>query len=78
MALPSSLFPSALKSLAERFPLQRLDPEAISFLNTQLNRPWALACSGGADSVALLLLMRAHFPAQDLFILHFDHNLRPG
>jgi tRNA(Ile)-lysidine synthase len=38
----------------------------------------AIALSGGADSVALLLLLWAHFPARRarLIALHFDHRLR--
>ncbi len=37
---------------------------------------WAVAFSGGADSLALLLLLRAHFPARRLVALHFNHRLR--
>jgi len=38
----------------------------------------AVALSGGADSVALLLLLWAHFPERRdrLLALHFDHRLR--
>lgn len=38
----------------------------------------AIACSGGADSTALLLLLWAHFPARRgrWLILHFDHGIR--
>src|ERR1700733_5154790 len=37
--------------------------------------PWAVAVSGGADSVALLLLLRdqSSFP---LHVVHLDHELR--
>jgi tRNA(Ile)-lysidine synthase len=39
---------------------------------------WAVALSGGADSVALLLLLWAHWPERRgrLLALHFDHRLR--
>jgi len=39
---------------------------------------WAVAFSGGADSVALLLLLWAHFPQKrgDLIVLHYNHRLR--
>jgi tRNA(Ile)-lysidine synthase len=39
---------------------------------------WAVALSGGADSVALLLGLWAHWPErrEQLIALHFDHDLR--
>ena len=41
-------------------------------------RPWAVAFSGGADSLALLLLLWAHWPERRdrLVALHFNHRLR--
>jgi tRNA(Ile)-lysidine synthase len=40
--------------------------------------PWAIALSGGSDSVALLLLLWAHWPErrQKLTAYHFNHRLR--
>jgi tRNA(Ile)-lysidine synthase len=40
--------------------------------------PWVVAFSGGADSLALLLLLWAHFPERRtrLMALHFNHRLR--
>jgi tRNA(Ile)-lysidine synthase len=40
--------------------------------------PWAVAFSGGADSLALLLLLWAHWPERraGLVALHFNHRLR--
>ena len=40
--------------------------------------PWAVAFSGGADSLALLLLLWAHWPGRrpGLVALHFNHRLR--
>src|SRR5690349_7005762 len=39
---------------------------------------WSVAFSGGADSLALLLLLWAHWPERRgrLQALHFDHRLR--
>jgi len=39
---------------------------------------WAVALSGGADSVALILILWAHFPQKrrDLLALHYNHRLR--
>jgi tRNA(Ile)-lysidine synthase len=38
--------------------------------------PWCVALSGGADSIALLLVLRSHWPAQPVVALHFNHRLR--
>jgi tRNA(Ile)-lysidine synthase len=40
--------------------------------------PWVVAFSGGADSLALLLLVWAHFPSMRtrLHAVHFNHRLR--
>jgi len=101
-------------ALAERIPLGRLEPQALSFwqqrseiarsddcslasgektrstkaalmtsgtsgenVSCDLTR-WAVALSGGADSVALLLLLWAHYPhyQNDLLGLHYNHRLR--
>jgi tRNA(Ile)-lysidine synthase len=42
------------------------------------NEPWCVALSGGADSLALLLLLWAHWPERRgrLVALHFNHRLR--
>lgn len=38
---------------------------------------YLIACSGGADSVALFHLMRMAFPEARLALAHFNHGLRP-
>ena len=40
--------------------------------------PWAVACSGGSDSVCLVLLLYAHYPESRgrMKVLHFNHRLR--
>ncbi len=55
-----------------------LDPEATAWLESAGAGRWALACSGGLDSVALLLLMEAHFGpvGKRVTLLHFNHRLR--
>lgn len=37
---------------------------------------WGVAVSGGPDSVALLLLLRAHYPRHPLTLLHLNHGVR--
>lgn len=40
--------------------------------------PWGVAVSGGADSVALLLLLARHRPDLSLHVIHLDHETRAG
>jgi tRNA(Ile)-lysidine synthase len=65
--------------LAGAIPRKRLHPAVRSWVAARPPRErLAVALSGGADSVALLLLLRAHFPERRarLLALHFDHRLR--
>jgi tRNA(Ile)-lysidine synthase len=70
---------SSAARAAELLPRQRLHPAAVAWAD---GRPgaerWAVALSGGSDSVALLLLLWAHWPLRRgrLTALHFDHRLR--
>jgi len=66
-------------ALAERIPLGRLHPAPRNWVRGFRSRTrWAIALSGGADSVALLLLLWAHLPQKrgDLLALHYNHRLR--
>ncbi len=69
----------AAVALASQFPLGRLHPAVVGWAGAR-PRPerWAVAFSGGADSLALVLLLWAHWPARRgrLVALHFDHRLR--
>jgi tRNA(Ile)-lysidine synthase len=71
----------AATGLGDAIPLARLHPRVRAWINehARANETWAVAVSGGADSVALLLLLWAHFPEKrkQLLVLHFDHALRP-
>ncbi len=67
------------RGLAARFPLDRLDTGAVARLRASPpGALWGIACSGGADSVCLAILLHAHFPGRraDMRILHFNHRLR--
>jgi tRNA(Ile)-lysidine synthase len=60
-------------------PRARLHPAVLAWAQENSRRPrWAVAFSGGADSLALLLLVWAHWPARraKLVALHFNHRLR--
>ncbi|MEY4940273.1 MAG: tRNA(Ile)-lysidine synthase [Verrucomicrobiota bacterium] len=60
-------------------PLARLHPSTLAWAADRSTRePWGIAFSGGADSLALLLVLWAHFPSRrgQFVALHFDHRLR--
>lgn len=66
--------------LAVLVPRARLHPAVLAWAdeNAARREHWAVAFSGGADSLALLLLLWAHWPERRarLRALHFDHRLR--
>ena len=67
--------------LAAAVPADRLHPAVMARVNapgSAADRRRAVAFSGGADSLALLLLLWAHWPERraDLVALHFNHRLR--
>ena len=65
--------------LAAVLPPARLHPAVRAWAATHGRRAtWVVAFSGGADSLALLLLLWAHWPARRgrLRALHFNHRLR--
>ncbi len=59
--------------------VDRLHPGALAAIQSEPeDRPVALACSGGPDSVALVLSLWSAFPSRRgrWLILHFNHRLR--
>lgn len=70
---------AAAERFAALFPLARLDPAVLAWVSRASPRArWGIGFSGGADSLALLLLVWAHWPKRRglLRALHFDHRLR--
>lgn len=66
-------------SLAAAIPRPRLHAAALGWADASpAGDRWAVALSGGADSLALLLLVWAHWPERRrlLCALHFNHGLR--
>ena len=66
-------------ALAGALPRERLHPAVVAWTARSPARArWAVAFSGGADSLALLLLVWAHWPERRgrLVALHFNHRLR--
>jgi tRNA(Ile)-lysidine synthase len=78
MKRPSS-WRSRAESLGAALPASRLHPAVVAWANARPAREsWAVAFSGGADSLALLLLLWALWPGRRrrLRVLHFNHRLR--
>jgi tRNA(Ile)-lysidine synthase len=69
-------------TLAVRLPIETLHPRVAAALlkiaQSDSVLTIGIACSGGADSLCLLLLLYAHFPELRgrLAVLHFDHHIR--
>jgi len=65
--------------LGELLPREKLHPAVLAWARERpANERWGVAFSGGADSLALLLLLWTHWPERRarLVALHFDHRLR--
>lgn len=73
-------FLEKIAALAAMYPRERLETRATAEIaRTAANGdPIAVACSGGLDSLAALLLTWAHFPEARprIFALHFNHAKR--
>lgn len=71
-------WPKAANELSKLIRLDELCPEVVSSLLQNTTKPWAVSCSGGSDSLALLLLICGHFPQNKngLYVLHYNHKLR--
>jgi len=68
----------ASECVGHSFPAGRLHPAVTAWIEEDEDEPWAVACSGGADSVCLVLLLYAHFPKcrGRIKVLHFNHRMR--
>lgn len=73
-------WPTAAVHLAAALPRGRLHSAVLAWSEQKrgASQPWGVAFSGGADSLALLLLLWAHWPERRarLVALHFNHKLR--
>jgi tRNA(Ile)-lysidine synthase len=72
-------WPECAARLAALIPRSRLDVSVVRWADrATLRSAWSVAFSGGADSLALLLLIWAHWPERrrNLRVLHFNHRLR--
>lgn len=73
-------FPQLAERLARHIRFEHLHRAVTDWLSVHgtASGIWAVACSGGADSVCLLLLLYAHFPQvrKKMTSLHFNHHFR--
>lgn len=78
---PDNRWQRRARALAGWLPPERWQPAVRAWAGSRLGAargPWAVALSGGADSLSLLLLLWAHVPEhrRRLLALHFNHRLR--
>lgn len=68
----------AAEALSDQIPLEKLHPEVVDFLFKHIDEHWGIACSGGADSLSLLLLIYRSFfdKVKGLHVFHYNHKLR--
>jgi tRNA(Ile)-lysidine synthase len=74
-----SNWPAKAARVGAAVPRSSLHPAVLAWADRDRQAgPWAVALSGGADSLALLLAMWSHWPdrRQRLVVLHFNHRLR--
>src|SRR5512147_2754649 len=65
--------------VGELLPAAQLHPAVLAWVaRSRMAERWCVAFSGGADSLALLFLLWAHWPERRdrLVALHFNHRLR--
>ena len=75
----ASYWANCAAKLGAAWPKARFHPAVLAWADeSPQTERWAVALSGGSDSVALLLSLWAHWPERRkrLLALHFDHDLR--
>ncbi len=64
-----------LKDIQRFLPHYKNEKSAAQWLNEHAG-PLCLACSGGPDSMGLLLWTRYYYPKKPCILLHFNHRIR--
>lgn len=72
----SNIWIKTAQELTEQLLDKQLNKKAIHYLNENKG-PWCLACSGGVDSLAMVLWVVGKFGIQEKIILHYNHKMRP-
>ncbi|MDR0728343.1 MAG: tRNA lysidine(34) synthetase TilS [Puniceicoccales bacterium] len=73
---PAGLWAQRAADLGRRIPRELLEGRVVGRLSEKGHRARGIACSGGIDSLCLLLLSVAHFPECPFFVLHYNHAQR--
>lgn len=65
-------------AVAQAIPESVIEKRVLAYIQTSSTKPYAIACSGGVDSLALLLWARGSsvFADKALVILHYNHQTR--
>ncbi len=76
--LAATDWPKAARTLSKEISLDQLHPQCTDFLLNKTNEPWGITCSGGSDSLFLLLLIYGHFFSKNknIYVFHYNHKLR--
>ncbi len=63
------------RKLSHYLPKRKIPEEVITFIE-RTTSPLCIACSGGSDSLALLLLTKLFWPKRTVVLLHYNHRIR--
>ncbi len=63
------------RELPHYLPKRKIPEEVATFIEHTAN-PLCVACSGGSDSMALLLLTKLFWPQRTVILLHYNHRIR--
>lgn len=63
------------RELSHYLPKRKIPEEVVTFIE-RTTEPLCIACSGGSDSLALLLLTKLFWPERTVVLLHYNHRIR--
>lgn len=67
----------AAREVAKELPKGRINERVLQFLKENTGKVWSLGCSGGVDSLAMVLWIVGMFGSEGKVILHYNHKMRP-
>lgn len=63
------------RKLSHHLPKRKIPEEITTFIECTTS-PLCVACSGGSDSLVLLLLTKLFWPKRTVIVLHYNHRIR--